>query len=314
MQIHGNAKTTPRSRYELVHRVEHEGHAIEQVARAFGISRPTVRKWLRRWNEEGPRGLLDRSSAPHHIPHRTCTAIERRIARLRLKRWVAWRIARALELALSTVSAVLRRLGLGQLSALEPQPPAPRRYERETPGELLHVDIKKLGRIKGIGHRITGIRRHGNKGFLGWEYAHVCVDDHTRLAYVEVLDDERKESCSDFLVRAVRWFRQQQIQPESVMTDNGSGYRSKLWRDTCEQLDLRHLTTRPYTPRTNGKAERFIQSCLREWAYASPFTSSQQRRDALREWLRYYNTERPHRGIGMRPPRQRLRDARKQRT
>lgn len=311
MQIHRNAKTTPNSRSEIIRRVTREGQPIRRVARAFGISRPTARKWLRRWREEGPRGLLDRSSAPHRIPHRTSPRLERRVGQLRRRRWVAWRIARALELALSTVSAVLRRLGLGRLSALDPKPPAAQRYERAQPGELLHIDTKKLGRIRGIGHRITGIRGHENKG-IGWEYAHVCVDDHTRLAYVEVLDDERKETCCGFLRRAVQWYRRQKIEPQSVMTDNGSAFRSRPWRQLCDDLKLRHLRTRPYTPRTNGKAERFIQTTLREWAYAKPYRSSEQRRDALTDWLRYYNTERPHRALGMRSPRQRLRIARKQ--
>ena len=313
MQIHGNAKTTPKSRLEIVRRAVVDGEPIAHVARSFGISETTVRKWAARFEAEGASGLRDRSSAPRMIPHRTSVQVQRRIVRLRRRRWVAWRIARALQMALSTVSAVLRRLGLGRLSALEPPPPKPRRYERAQPGEMLHIDTKKLGRIRGVGHRITGVRQHTNAG-IGWEYTHVCVDDHTRLGFAEVLDDERKLTCCQFLRRAVQWLRKHGIQPRTVMTDNGSSYRSKLWRQTCDELGLRHITTRPYRPQTNGKAERFIQSCVREWAYATPYHSSQQRRLALTSWLRYYNTERPHRGLGMRSPHQRLRDARKQRT
>lgn len=312
MQIHPNARTTPFSRRELVNRVR-SGQPIQQVARDLGLSRVTVRKWLRRWIQEGPRGLLDRSSAPVRIPHRTPQRLVRRIERLRRRRWVAWRIARELGLAESTVSAVLRRLGLGRLSALDPKPKPPRRYERQRPGELLHVDIKKLGRIQGIGHRITGNRRHTTRG-IGWEYAHVCVDDHTRLSYVEILDSEKQTDAVPFLRRAVAWFRRRRVVPESVMTDNGSAYLSKNWRHQCDDLGVRHLRTRPYTPRTNGKAERFIQSMLRECAYERPYRSSDQRRDALEDWLRYYNHDRPHRSLGMNPPRQRLRDSRKQPT
>jgi transposase InsO family protein len=313
MQLHRNAKTTPRSREEIARRIVKDGLPIQQVARGFGVSRPTVRKWTRRWLEEGPRGLLDRPSAPHRIPHRTPRGLVRRIERLRRRRWVAWQIARAVRLAVSTVSAVLQRLGLNRLRALDPAPPPPQRYERERPGELLHVDVKKLGRIRGVGHRITGQRQHRTRG-IGWEFVHVCVDDYTRLAYAEILPDERKQTCVGFLRRAVAWYRRQRIQPEQVMTDNGSAYRSVLWRHGCQHLGLRHLRTRPYTPRTNGKAERFIQTSLRRWAYVRAYRSSAQRQRALGPWLQYYNAERPHRELGMIPPRQRLRINRKQRA
>lgn len=312
MQVHPNAKTTPRSRAVIVRRVLNEGQAIEQVARAFGISRVTASKWIRRWREEGPRGLLDRRSAPGRIPHKTARALERRIERLRRRRWVAWQIARALEMARSTVSAVLRRLGLGRLSSLEPTPAPPVRYERQRPGEILHIDVKKLGRIRGVGHRITGRGGHHRAAGIGWDLAHVCVDDHTRLSYVEILPDEGKESCTAFLLRAVQWFRRKRIDVQRIMTDNGSGYRSRLWREACEAIRVKHLTTRPYTPRTNGKAERFIQTLLREWAYKRPYRSSAERHKALRPWLIYYNQERPHRALGMIPPSRRLRIARQQ--
>jgi len=312
MHLHGNAKTTPKSRAQLADQVVRLGQPIRQVARGFGVSDTTVRKWVKRWREEGPSGLMDRRSTPRVIPHQTPRRLERRIGQLRRKRWVAWQIARTLNMAISTVSAVLRRMGLGRLSALDPKPAPPVRYERALPGELLHVDTKKLARFRSVGHRITGERRYDNKG-IGWEFAHVCVDDHTRLAYVEVLPDERKESCSAFLLRAVRWFRRQSIEP-AVMTDNGPAYNSRPWLRHCEALDLRHLRTRPYTPRTNGKAERFIQSLIREWAYGAAYRSSDCRQAALQAWLRYYNADRPHRALGMCPPRQRLRLAREQRA
>lgn len=305
MQLHPNAKTTPRTRRELVRRLE-QGQSIQQVARSYGLSRATVRKWQWRWIAEGPRGLLDRRAAPHRIPHRTPKAVERRILQLRRRRWVAWQIARALRMAISTVSAVLRRIGLHRLANLNPPQPPANRYERNRPGELLHVDTKKLGRIRGIGHRMTGRRQHRNRG-IGWEFAHVCVDDYTRLSYVEILPDETKESCAAFLRRAVAWLRQHQVVAERVMTDNGSGYLSNLWKGECADLGLRHIRTRPYTPKTNGKAERFIQTLLRQWAYQVPFRSSRQRRDDLARWIRYYNHERPHRALGMNPPSQRLR-------
>lgn len=311
MHLHGNAKTTPGTREEIARRVFGEGRPIRQVAQGFGISHTTVRKWAARWRTEGPLGLTDRSSAPRSIPHRTSRRLERRIEQLRRRRWVAWQIGRALDLAISTVSAVLHRLGLGRLSSLNPAPAPVIRYERDRPGDLLHVDIKKLGRIRGIGHRVSGQRGNEQRG-IGWEFAHVCVDDHTRLAYVELLPDECKDTCSGFLVRAIRWFRKRRIEPQRVMTDNGGSYRSKLWKDVCGTLGLRHLRTRPYTPRTNGKAERFIQTLLREWAYKRPYRSSAERQRALGPWLSYYNTERPHRALGMCPPRQRLRGFRKQ--
>lgn len=312
MQLHANATTTPLTRQEIGLRVE-SGEPIQQVARDFGVSRTTARKWSRRWIEEGPRGLLDRRSSPRRIPHRTPRAAVRRIRRLRKRRWVAWQIARALQMAMSTVSAVLRRIGLGRLAALEPAPAPARRYERAYPGALLHVDTKKLGRFRDVGHRITGDYSRRTRG-VGWEHAHVCVDDHTRLTYVEVLPDEQKTSAVAFLRRAIAWFREQGITPERVMTDNGPAYMSKDWKRACEELGIEHRRTRPYTPRTNGKAERFIQTLVRQWAYGRAYTTSRVRAEALPAWVRYYNDERPHRSLGMNPPRQRLRLHLEQRT
>jgi transposase InsO family protein len=239
------------------------------------------------------------------VPRRTSPGRTRKIEKLRRRRFTSLDISRRLRMPRSTVSAVLRRLGLSRLRHLDPQP-LRRRYERQQPGELLHLDTKELGKIQGIGHRIHGDRSRRRRG-IGWEFAHVCVDDHSRVGYVEILPDEKQESVTAFLRRAVRWFRQRGIRIERVLTDNGSGYRSKLFAATCAELGIRHLFTRAYTPRTNGKAERFIQSMLREWAYARPYRTSNQRRRRLPTWLTYYNHRRPHTALGYRPPISRLR-------
>lgn len=213
-------------------------------------------------------------------------------------------IAQEVGVSLSTVSRLLRVRGLSTLAALEPPVPVVR-YERATPGELIHIDIKKLGRIVRPSHRVTGNRRDSVDG-AGWEYLHLAVDDHSRLAYTEVLDSEGKQDATAFLLRALIWFAEHGITVERAMTDNGSAYRSKLWRRACRALELRHLRTRPYTPKTNGKAERFVQSSLREWAYARSYQHSEERRHQLGVWTRYYNLERPHHGIGRKPPISRL--------
>jgi len=225
----------------------------------------------------------------------------RRIEALRRRRRLSsWQIADKLKMAVSTVAAVLNRLGLGRLVSLDPKPPVVR-YERERPGELLHVDVKKLARIVRVGHRIHGDRGTRVKG-AGWEFAHVCVDDSSRAVYVEVLADEKAATAVPFLCRAVTWFRKKGVEVERVMTDNGSSYVSHAHRDACQELGIRHLRTRPYTPRTNGKAERFIQTLAREWAYARPYRNSAARSKALRPWIKYYNHRRPHHGIGRTTP------------
>ena len=277
------------------------------AAEAVGVGRSTAYKWLRRWQERGQAGLEDRSSAPHRIPHKTSGPLLRRIEQLRRKRWTGRAIAARLGLARSTVSAWLRRMGLGLLRALTP-PRVVRRYEKLRPGELLHLDVKKLGRFRRPGHRVTG-RAAGyprSRG-AGWDFVHVCVDDHTRLAYVEVLPDERQETAIGFLKRAATWYRRRGIRPERLLTDNGNCYRSKLFAKACRELEVRQSFTRPYRPQTNGKAERFIQTLLREWAYARRYRSSNQRAKALAPWLVYYNRERPHGGIGYETPVSRLR-------
>jgi transposase InsO family protein len=261
MNLHANARTCPKSRRLMVDRIE-AGWSLAEAAEAAGVSDRTAAKWLARWRAEGEAGLLDRSSAPRRVPGRTPRLRVEAIEALRRLRMTGAEIAELLEMPLSTVSAVLRRIGLGKLSRLDPLEP-PNRYERARPGELLHVDVKKLARIHGAGHRMTGNRKSQNKrrsrrraGDLGWEFVHVCVDDATRLAYAEVLTDERGETAAGFLRRAVAWFNTMGIKPERVLSDNGSCYRSRVHKTTCLELGIKPKFTRPYRPRTNGKAER----------------------------------------------------------
>ena len=306
MNIHKNARTTPHGRLLMIRRVLDEKQPARHVAAELGISERTVRKWLARWRAGGEPALNDRSSAParqRRLPPEQVAAI----AALRRQRLTSPVIARRLGLPLSTVGGILRRLGLGRLAALEPRPPVVR-YQRERPGELLHIDSKKLGRIAGIGHRITGrrsgmVNRHPGSG---WEYLHVAVDDASRLAYTEILPDERKTSAIAFLARALAWFARHGVTVERIMTDNGSAYRSHDFRAACASAGLRHLRTRPYTPRTNGKAERFLQTVMRECAYARAFRSSQERAAALPRWLHLYNVHRPHTALAGKPPISRL--------
>jgi transposase InsO family protein len=306
VQIHGNAKLVPSMRVLLVRRVVEEHWKIVDVAAAFGISERTVYRWLARWRA-GDRQLRDRSSAPKRVPRRTPRAVEALIERLRRLRMTSTRIAAELEMAVSTVGAVLRRLGLNRLSRLEPPEP-PNRYERRRAGELIHLDIKKLGRFLRPGHRVRG---RGAPGVYagpdaGWECVHVAIDDYSRVAYVEILDDEKGPTCAGFLERAIAWFHQRSVRVERVMTDNGAGYRSRVFAATCDQHHVRAIRTRPYRPRTNGKAERFIQTLLREWAYAVRYETSGHRALALGPWIGYYNRRRPHGALGHRAPATRL--------
>ena len=300
MNTHKNARMTVHGRALLVKRVENESWRVAAAAEAGGVSTRTAYKWLARYRAGGERMLADRSSAPtrcrHRLPAETAAGIER----LRRQRMTGPRIAKALGLARSTVGAVLRRLGLGRLSALDPKPPVIR-YERAAPGELIHIDTKKLGRIHGIGHRITGDRR-GQKRGIGWDHVHVCVDDASRLAYTEVMADEKKESACAFLTRALAFFARHGVSVSRVMTDNGPAYRSHDFRHLCAAASLRHIRTRPYTPRTNGKAERFIQTSLREWAYARAYRSSHERANAMIPWIDAYNTQRPHSALANQTP------------
>jgi transposase InsO family protein len=301
MNLHKNARTTPYSRLLMARRVEH-GEKAAKVASEFCVSEQTVRKWVRRWRAGGEIALQDRSSTPARL-RRTAPERVADIERLRRQRLSSPAIARQLALPLSTVTKILRRLGLNRLKALDPPTPVVR-YQRQHPGELLHIDSKKLGRIDGIGHRITGrqpgaVNRHHG---IGWECLHVCVDDASRLAYTEILPDEKKESAIAFLQRALAWFGRYGVAVERVMTDNGSAYRSYAFRTACTKAGLRHLRTRPYTPRTNGKAERFIQTVLRECLYARPFLSSQERAESLPRWTHLYNVHRPHTALTGNPP------------
>ena len=303
--MHQNARTTRHRRMLMIERLQ-GGWTVPAVAAALGVDPKTVRKWRDRYAAEGAAGLRDRSSRPHHSPTRLDAGVAAEIEALRRQRLSGPAIARRLGRPVSTIGVVLRRRGLGRLAALEPKPPVIR-YERAHPGELIHLDIKKLGRIAGLGHRITGDRRgQSAKRGTGWEYLHVAIDDASRLAYTEVLPNERKESATAFLVRALCWFERHGVTVARVMTDNGSAYRSTLFRQTCAAAEARHLRTRPYTPRTNGKAERFIQTCLREWAYASPYQSSDERTQAMPAWLCDYNTQRPHSALDGKPPISRL--------
>jgi transposase InsO family protein len=314
MKLHANARTCPNSRKLLVKRIEEENWSLMAVAEAAGISERSARKWLARWRAEGEAGLLDRSSAPKRVPSRLPTDRLKAIEALRRLRMTAAEIAEVLGMALSTVSRWLARIGLGKRSRLQPPEP-PNRYERKRPGELIHVDVKKLGRIVIPGHRVTGNRRvragrsrDGAKriGIAGWEFVHVCVDDATRLAYVEVLPDEKGPTAAAFLRRAVSWLKGMGITVERVLSDNGSCYRSRVHAETCAELDMRHLFTRPYRPRTNGKAERFIQTLTNRWAYGAIYGSSTERTAALPGWLDHYNFRRPHGSLGHRPPATRL--------
>jgi transposase InsO family protein len=278
--------------------------SVALTAEALGISSRTAYKWLARHRQGGRDNLRDRSSRPHRSPRRLEEARVELVVRLRRCRQTSPQIARGLKMPCSTVARVLQRAGLHRLKLLEPQEP-PRRYERRRPGDLLHLDIKKLGRIGRVGHRIHGDRSKRCEG-VGWEFVHVCVDDRSRLAYVEVLPDERRNTTTGYLERAVAFYRRLDIKVRAVMTDNGPAYLSHLFALACRTLRLRHLRTRPYRPRTNGKAERFIQTLLREWAYARPYLSSWLRIRALKTYLWYYNRRRPHGALNGRPPISRL--------
>lgn len=304
MNVHKNAKLTPAGRELLVERVLIENQTVKEVAAAMGVSDPTVRKWVNRHQAEGVSGLADRSSRPHHSPRQLPRKVVQRIEKLRRRKYTGSRIAEELKLAISTVSLWLRRLGLGRLRFLEPKPVVIR-YEMKRPGELLHLDIKKFGCIRGIGHRIHGDQRRRARG-VGWEFLHVCIDDATRVAYAEVLRDERAVTATAFVERAITWFRNQDVFVERVMTDNGSCYRSHRFNNALAAEGVRHIYTRPYRPQTNGKAERFIQTAIREWAYARAYKSSAARTLMLPAFLNRYNRRRPHRGIGNTTPLSRL--------
>ena len=316
MKLHGNARTCPNSRRLLVERVIEQDWSVAAAAEAAGVTERTVYRWLRRWREFGASGLVDRSSRPHCSPAQLPERVVDAIGALRRLRMTAAEIAEVLGLALSTVSLWLKRIGLGKRSRLDPPEP-PNRYERRHPGELVHVDIKQLGRISefGAGHRMVGHRksqrarrvvdgktRRGTR----FEYLHVMIDDHTRLAYAEVLPTLTASCSIAFLRRAVAWFEARGVQIQAVMSDNGSAYVAHAYAQALAQLGLRHLRIRPYRPRTNGKAERLIQTLLNEWAYERIYGNSAERTAALPGYLQRYNYNRPHGSLGHQPPASRL--------
>jgi transposase InsO family protein len=312
MKLHANHRTCPSSRRLICRRVLEEGWTLAQAAEAAGCSERTASKWLCRYRE-GDGELLDRSSRPRRSPTRLSPERVRVIEALRRLRMTAAEIAEILRLPLSTVSLWLKRIGLGKRSRLEPPEP-PNRYERRHPGELVHVDIKKLGRIRGAGHRMTGSRASQAKtrreshlrDVSGWEFVHIMVDDHSRLAYVEVLDDLTSACAVAFLRRAVAWFAERRVRVEAVMSDNGACYIAREYATVLDELGLRHLRIRPGRPRTNGKAERFIQTLLNEWAYERIYGSSEERTEALPRFLERYNFRRPHGSLGKQVPASRL--------
>lgn len=289
-----------------------EGGLIKAAAaRQFNVTPKTVAKWVKRFRADGIDGLRDRSSRPHSLPSQTSAATCAVVETLRRQRYTGKQIALEAGISPATVSRILRRLGLNRLASLEPAEPI-RRYERERPGELIHIDIKKLGKFNRIGHRITGDRtgqsnqRSRGKG-PGWEYVHVCIDDASRVAISQIMKDEKKESAVAFLKASVAYYASLGVTVEGVMTDNGACYRSFAFQKVCNRLGLKHIRTKPYTPKTNGKAERFIQTSLREWAYAWAYNTSDERAAELPRWLHRYNWHRPHGSIGSKPPISRLR-------
>jgi transposase InsO family protein len=305
MKLHGKARTCPHSRLLLCRRVLVERWSLAQAAEAAGVSERTAAKWCARYRAEGEAGLVDRSSAPRTVANRTREERIELIASLRRLRMTAAEIADCLSMPISTVSGILTRSGLGRLTRLEPLEPA-NRYQRERPGELVHVDVKKLGKIARPGHRVTG-RVSGAGHYrracdLGWEFVHVCVDDATRLVYVEVLEDEKAVTAVGFLRRAVAHFAAFGIRVERLMTDNGSAYRATIHALAYKTLGIKHLRTRPYRPRTNGKAERFIRTLLGGWAYGAIYSNSDERRRALAGWIDFYNRRRPHRSLSGQAP------------
>ena len=304
MTLHSNARTCPRSRRLLADRVLVESWSLAAAAEAAGVSERTAWKWVDRYRREGDRGLEDRASAPRRVPSRTPAERERLILSLRELRFTSPEIAETLGMPLSTVGAVLSRHGLGKLPRLAPEEPA-NSYQRPRPGELVHIDVKKLGRIGRPGHRVNGDRTTRSRG-VGWEFVHVAVDDATRLAYVEVLTDEKAATAVGFLRRALAFFRRYGIRVERVLTDNGPCYRAIVHALACKTLGIRHLRTRTYRPRTNGKAERLIRTLIDGWAYGAVYRTSAERTTALPGWLDWYNRLRPHRSLGRQPPLSRL--------
>ena len=310
MNSHKNALLTPRGREPMVRAVVDGGLSKATVADLYKTTPKTVAKWVKRFRAEGVEGLRDRSSRPLSLPSQTPPATCAVIEASRRQRHTGKQIAAEVGVSPATVSRVLRRLGLNRIRDLEPAEPV-RRYERAAPGEMIHIDIKKLGRFEQVGHRITGDRtrqssRRGNGWGAGWEYVHVCIDDHSRIAFSEIKPDEKADSAVPFLEAAVAYYKSLGVCVTRVMTDNGSCYKAFAFRDACRDLGIKHIRTKPYTPKTNGKAERFIQTALREWAYAQAYPTSDRRAEELPIWLHRYNWHRPHGGIKSQTPISRL--------
>jgi transposase InsO family protein len=303
VDVHKNARLTPKGRGEVVRRVL-AGERVSLVAAAFSTTSKTVSKWVERFLKEGLEGLRDRSSRPHRLHRPTPAETVERVIALRRQRFTGRQIAKETGLSRATVSRLLRAVRLSRIRDLEPAEPV-KRYEYDKPGGLIHIDIKKLGRFDRVGHRITGDKT-GQKHGAGWEFVHVCIDDASRVAFSQVMPDERKDSAVPFLKAAVAYYRSLGVTVARVMTDNGACYKSDAFRQACKDLGLKHIRTRPYTPKTNGKAERFIQTALREWAYARAYPTSDHRAAELPDWLHRYNWHRPHGGIKSQTPISRL--------
>jgi transposase InsO family protein len=316
MKLHANAPLSPKGRQLLVDRIEREGQPVQHVAESVGVSERSARKWLARYRREGAAGLVDRSSSPNVVANRTDERTIEAIAALRRLRFTGPEIAEVLGRPVSTVSGILTRIGMGKLGRLGLQPAE--RYERQVAGELIHIDVKKLGRIQGgAGKRVTGSGRRHNfqrkadaggvrRLQVGWEYVHIAIDDATRLAYAEVLNDEKAATAIGFLRRAIAFFEGHGMTVSELLTDNGAAYRSTVHAIACRAIGIRHLRTRPRRPQTNGKAERFIRTMLGGWAYGAIYATSAERTAALDGWIYRYNHHRRHSAIGRQPPITRL--------
>jgi transposase InsO family protein len=305
MNIHKNARLTPLRREEMALCVL-AGLPVVQAARIYGVSAKIVARWVERFKAGGREAMLDRSSRPHAMPRQTSQALAQRIITLRRQRLTGKHIAIQTGVSPATVSRVLKRAGLSRLKDIEPAAPVVR-YEYTQPGGLIHLDIKRLGRFERVGHRITGNRTgQSNSRGVGWEYVHVCIDDASRIAFTDIFPDEKADSAVTFLKQAIAYYQTLGITVTRVMTDNGSCYKAHAFRDLCSALGLKHIRTKPYTPKTNGKAERFIQTALREWAYARAYQTSEQRRQHLPNWTHMYNWHRPHGSLKSKPPISRL--------
>ena len=300
MDYHQNARLTIHSREQLARRVVEQGCTLKQAAACFSVSAKTAAKWVGRYRKQGLAGLRDRSSRPGRSPRQTCSSLVEGVLAFRRERWTGLRIAQQTGLSRATISRILRRARLSRMRDLEPSPPV-HRYEHAAPGDLLHLDIKRLVRIARPSHRVTGDRRDTVRG-IGAEYVHVAIDDHSRIAFSAIYPDEKRRSVLHFLAAALDYYARFGICFRAVLTDNGPAYRSRAFAQACRVLRIRHRFTRPYTPRTNGKAERFIQTALREWAYARTYQNSNERSQELRPWLHQYNWHRPHGSLGFSPP------------